>query len=266
MGRKRLPKLDVSVSSGDEAPARKAPRKKELAKYVAASSSHKDENPVDESVDLSEGNEAAKDFENYVFDMWLRNKESATFVQTLSQKATKAGAKGVENIQNICNLGTNRNMSRDLRRQAKARAPKDHPPPYYAGIPCWNAEKGECDIWDIPFFLPIELLWYFISSGAIGLALLCKVVTGTAMATIKNEICRKLQVEPETHVIVGLHSDGVPMQKSGQTIEVQSFNFPNLPQCERSMWNVLGKRFLLQMRMYGEAHSRCHSRGSALAI
>ena len=238
-GRKRMPKLEPE--SDDEIPApaaKKAPRRKKLAKTVASSS--KTEVPTDtEGMDPKETDTAAEEFESYVFDMWLRNENSAKFVQRLAQKATKAGAKGAEHIQKVGKEGTNNNMARDMKRKAKDKSKLT--PPYYAGIPCWNDDESKCDIWDIPFFIPYELVWSFVQSKVVTLLTLVNIVAGTALAKIRDDICSRLQTDARTHVLFGLHSDGVPMQKSGASIEVQSFNFPNLPKTERSMWNVLEK-------------------------
>ena len=246
MGRKRIPNLETD--DGDRDVDRPTESKRPIKKLKSMAKSNLEESPEVASTEPSQPSKcskedvAAADFEKYVFEMWLRNENSAPFVQGLSEKASAAGARGVDRIAHIGAHGDlPQNMSRDLKRQIPHKAKTA--PRYYAKIPCWNDDKGECEDWEIPFIIPYEFIFKLIGAGALSLVTLCNVIAGSAMATLKSQICDRLQNNAKTHMIIGLHSDGVPMQKSGATIECQSFNFPNSPQMERLLWCVLEKQY-----------------------
>ena len=174
--------------------------------------------------------------------MWLSNDRSAKQIQDLAMKAQKACAEGLQGLAAIGAHGTNiRNMSRSLKRKA-ARQSKLQPL-YWADIPVWDDLKKSCVLESIPFLLPHETVYTLIQSGLLSLFVLCSVV-GTAMQTVKDTICSKLQVDPANHILFGIHTDGVPIQRSGATVEVQSFNFPAEPKMEQLLWNVLEKSYL----------------------
>ena len=242
MGRKRLPDLTSGKAEQHKAPASK--KLKSIAKSSIAA-----ENPASSSCipsgiveECTPQDEANAEYNRFVWDMWLRNAESAKFVQQLAFKSEKAGAKGVEDIAKVGNEGRAlKNASRDLKRKAVKKGKLS--PLYWAEIPCWNDDLERCENWDIPFLLPYELMYVLIQSGSLSLFTLCNVMVGSAFESIKNEICQRLSVDPANHVVIGLHTDGVPMQKSGATIEVQSFNFPHIPQGERLLWSLLEKKW-----------------------
>ena len=250
MGRRRIPDLISKKGAGDHAaePQDSPPRKKAntvarsdlcTEKPLPSSSSFAEE-PVCEPYEPHD--KCVSEYHKFVWDMWLRNEASAKFVQTLADKSQKAGAQGVEDIARVGNCGqAPNNSSRDLKRQAIKK--RKLSPPYYADIPCWNDDLERCENVSIPFFIPYEMMYVLIKSGALSLLTLCNVMVGSAFASIKDEICKRLTVDPTKHVVIGLHTDGVPMQKSGATIEVQSFNFPNMPHCERLLWSVLAKKW-----------------------
>ena len=119
--------------------------------------------------------EAGAEFGQHVWQMWLRNTESATFVQALSSKAAAAGARGVDDLQSVGGFGKHpQNMARELKRKAIRKSKL--PPPYYAQIPCWNDMTNACDMHEIPFYLPHEMLYFFIRHGVLSLASLCSIV------------------------------------------------------------------------------------------
>ena len=247
MGRKRLPP-DLSTSSRPHTEVRppELPGKRRKRTFdtedLATDKLHEEHaDPSDQAT--TKETKAAIEFQNYVWDLWLSNKESSKTVQALSQKSKVAGAKGVDRLASIGTHGKHpKNFSRDLKTQAKTK--RSGPPLYYADIPCWSEDTAKCEMWSIPFLLPAEVIYKMLTQGAISLALLCCVIADTAMAGIKEAVCGRLQIaDPSKHVLWGLHSDGVPCQKSGATIEVQSWNYPNLPQCGRNLWNVLEKRW-----------------------
>ncbi len=175
-----------------------------------------------------------------VFDSWLRNESSAKKVQNLAKKAKKAGAQGVGEIAAVGKDGElTKNMARELKRRAARKSKM--PPLYYAAIPCWDDDEKRCIYVDIPFLLPTEVIFNMIAGSVFTLLQLVSIICNQAMAATKRSICQNLQTDPHKHILIGLHTEGVPMQRSGATIEVNSFNFPQLPKAERMLWNLLEK-------------------------
>ena len=245
MGRKRL--IDLRTKPTTETHVDKKPRRQsEVA--LSHVTPNKDSIDIDNKSDDQFEN-AAHEFEAHVFDLWLSNKKSAKDAKTHAQKASAAGAKGVSHIASIGGKSNDpKNFARDLKGQAKRRNKLS--PLYWAAIPSWNQDTKSCDMVDIPFFLPFELIFVVLQNGMICLATICSVIAGSHLHKIKQDICARLQVrDPTSHVLIGLHTDGVPMQKSGASIEVQSFNFPNMPSCERNLWDLFEKHMVLSMRL-----------------
>ncbi len=184
----------------------------------------------------------AKRYRKHLLDLWASNKQSAKTIQEFASLSQKAGAKGVTDVESVGNHGLlPNNFARDLMRRALLGCVM--PLLYWAMIPCWDAEQGKCEDTWMPFLMPHELINALLKSGAINLALLLATTAGTAMDRIKHKVCKELGVEAESHLMLGLHGDGVAMQKSGQTTEVFTFYFPTLPHAERLLWGCLEKRF-----------------------
>ena len=138
--------------------------------------------------------EAGAEFGQHVWQMWLRNTDSAKFVQALSSKAAAAGARGVDDSQSVGGFGKHpQNMARELKRKAVRKS--NLPPPYYAQMPCWNDRTNACDMHDIPFYLPHETLYFFIRNGVLSLASLFSIVCGSALGQIKQSIGKRFQIE-----------------------------------------------------------------------
>ncbi len=250
MGRKRVP-INLATSTVADAPAKPYPKKRKKRstqpESLLTSERVEDyvihENIADKKDEVSD--KAVHEFSDYVWRLWLTNKESAKELQELAQKSSNAGAKGVSDIASIGKSGElQKNMARDLKRGVRRKFASKMPPLYYAEIPCWDDDVGMCNNISIPFLLPFEMIYKFLQDNVLSIAILCNVMVGTALESIKHSVCERLQIDdPSRHILLGLHSDGVPSQKSGASIEVQSFNFPNLPHCERNLWGVLEKRF-----------------------
>ena len=90
MGRKRIPNLETD--DGDRDVDRPTESKRPIKKLKSMAKSKLEESPEVASTEPSQPSKcskedvAAADFEKYVFDMWLRNENSAPFVQGLSEK------------------------------------------------------------------------------------------------------------------------------------------------------------------------------------
>ena len=249
MGRKKLRLTNEKPADETDNPDRgHVPKRKKTAPQrindQCASSSAK----IDVAQNADQTNdgvdEAAQEFHDHVMDMWLRNQGSSKFVQSLSAKAEAAGAKGVTKLVEIGNKGSApKNLARDLKRHALHGTKK--PPVYEAPIEVWNQADGTKETVHVPFILIHEQIWNLVQHGMISLATLCSVTVGSALADMKNRICEKLEIaDPDSHMMMGMHSDGVPCQKSAQgSIEVLSFNFANMPCSERMLFGYLEKHF-----------------------
>ena len=231
--KRRLAKLATEpeqASSSKSARSIGTPDETELVKSLTKNS--------DDDLGLEKGGNI---FRNHLLDLWAKNKQSAKTIHEIADLSQNAGARGVQKLAKVGASGKHpQNMARDLLRMALVNCTL--PPLYWALIPCWNDTTSTCDdIW-LPFLLPHELICALISSGSIGMAMLVNACT-YAMKNLQDEVCNKLGKNKDTHIIFGLHGDGVPMQKNGQTVECFSLNFPFIPACERLLWGVLEKRF-----------------------
>ena len=156
--------------------------------------------------------DSAEDFRQYVLNLWLSNKDSAKFMQKLNSKASKAGAAGVQTISRIGAGGAHlQNAARDLRRLSLRGC--QMPPPYWFDVPIWGNEIAATKMVSIPILLPHELIWALLNSGAIVLAQICVDAYTGHLRELAASVCSKLQVDSSTHIGLGLHGDGVPMQK-----------------------------------------------------
>ena len=61
---------------------------------------------------------------------------------------------------------------------------------------------------------------------------------------VKEKFCAKLRTPPEATVGIGLHGDGVPMQKNGKSIDVFSWNLLATPQGDRYPFTMIEDRYM----------------------
>ena len=185
--------------------------------------------------------DVGRKFYQHIMDMWLRNHESAKFVQTLSKLAGDAGAHGVKRIAAVGAGGRHqKNSARDLMRLALRNVVM--PDPYWAPIPCWNAEIGKLENIQLPFLLAHELLYSLVSTQGIAISDL-STPPSSQLSHLKDAVVSSLGVDGANHILLGLFGDGVPVQRRGSTMEVLTLNFVCCPLMERMLWSCLERPY-----------------------
>ena len=186
--------------------------------------------------------DASMDFRNYVASLYLRNRHSAAATQVLAEKATKAGASGVEDLAGAGASGRHpKNAQRDIMRKLLKHS--NCPPVYWAKVPVKNTGPGTGKIYDwIPFLLIFEVMAMILGKPGCSLASFATLPpTLPGLRDKKNRWCAKMKLDPEVTVPLGVHGDGVPHQSNGSTIECFSWNFVSMPEAERFPFTCIEK-------------------------
>ena len=179
-------------------------------------------------------------FRAIVIETFLQNRLSGKKVAELVSKATKAGAKGSEDLASSGAAGSRPgNISRDFMR--KLLKGKDVPAVYTASFPLWDPKEEKLVPTDLPILLPHELLARIIAQTGTS-----RYVDNMEPALQKqlDRACGKVGLCGDHGVIpIGLHGDGVPHQKH-KSVECVSWNFPGDLGGERVLCVCLEKQFL----------------------
>ena len=228
--------------AGDPSPSRSRSRSSPRRPAGAARQGWSEEFPSSDDGDP----EAAGEFRHHIVDMYMRNKHSAKDTQVLAKKATAAGAQGINDFSNVgCEAKWPGNFQRDLMRKMLRGC--EAPPVYWAQVTGADPSKGEkkTNIW-LPFLLIHELMSLLLGDErhVTSLAQLPANVPG--LKQMKDQWCRQHRTPPEATIGIGLHGDGVPIQRSGKTIEVFSWNFLAVPQAERYPFALVEQQFMCQ--------------------
>ena len=117
------------------------------------------------------------DYRRHLSSLFLKNKMSAKETAISSKKATKAGAKGVEDLAQCASSSSSKNIKRDLMRKACRKS--GMPAEYWAEIPVRNPETNiNCVAW-IPILLVHEVLSFMLETGRQHLGEVCKLPAGS---------------------------------------------------------------------------------------
>ena len=154
-------------------------------------------------------------------DMRLRNKHSAKDTQELSHKATAAGAQGITDFSKVgCQGKRPGNFQRDLMRRMLRGC--EAPPVYWAQVTGADPSKGQkkTQIW-LPFLLIHEVMALLLGDEEKVSEFAQLPANLSGLTQMKEQWCRKRHTPPESTIGIGLHGDGVPIQKTARNSRLQ---------------------------------------------
>ena len=206
----------------------------------------------------------------------MENSVPGTTTQTIFQKASGAGARGIEDLAKCGASGKHKgNVHRDLKRKIMKEC--TFTGEYWAYVPILNKATQEVEEVPMPVLLPHEVLANFIENDQ---TLLETWAATSGQGAVFGQVygwCAKMEVDQSKMIPLGIHGDGVPFAaKMRDSLECISWNiltdpaglrilftcFPKSATAERHTWDCLLEIFSWSMRhlLMGVWPSKRHDR------
>jgi hypothetical protein len=181
--------------------------------------SREPDSPPDEGQPI----DLAKDFRNYISELFMENSVPGTTTQKIFQKASGAGAQGSEDLAKCGASGKRKgNAHRDLMRGIMRGC--TFPSEYWAYVPILNKATQEVEEVPLPALLPHEVLAHFLENDETLLEIWAA-TPGHAIFGHVHRWCAKMEVDLQKMIPLGIHGDGVPFAaKMRDSLECISWN------------------------------------------
>ena len=175
---------------------------------------------------LAKATDEAYEWRQETKDAFLSGEVSATRLQRMVHKASKAGAKGADDFAKTGKSGSiPNNIHRDLANAM--RRGSLWPKFYYAAIPLWDPKEEKMIEKSHPFLLPHE--WLAKACDLCDMSGIMATENHTDIHSHMAKVCAGLRIPVEGMIPLGLHSDGVPFGSQNfytDSLELFSLNFP----------------------------------------
>ena len=165
------------------------------------------------------------DFRHCVTKKFLLNKASSADIKKEVMKATKAGARGSEDLaRDSLPQNAQRSMMRALKKEQKSKG-RQGPSLYYAKIPIHDPKTGENNVEvEFPLLLPHEVAYYLKERNPTFMEDLCSCPLSPGVEQSRDEFCTEFGIPKDKLFCMGVFGDGVPHQKH-KSVECLTWNF-----------------------------------------
>ena len=198
------------------------------------------------------GSTAAVELREELAEAFLLNEMSGTRVRRIMERCTRAGAAGVADLA-ACGAGGRLpgNVHRDLIRGLRRGTP--WPAFYYTEIPVLDSRTQTAQRARHPFLLPHEWLAAVVRrQGGSCDPFVAKEDSHPHFYQHVQKLAGQLQFSPAACICLGMHGDGVPFGRAGDSLECFSFNLPcsAAKAAVRIPFTVVQKRYMVKRETF----------------